>query len=181
MFTIGQVAKRYGLSRSTLIYYDNIGILTPSGRSESNYRLYSDIDLKKMDRIMLFRSAGLSLDSIPSLLDKKGDDLNLSLEHRLSSINNEIQGLRNQQQVILNILENESAVKDSRVITKETWVSMLRAAGLDEEGMKNWHIEFEKTSPEAHQDFLESIGIEKDEIKSIRDWSSVERSPVCPL
>ncbi len=181
MFTIGQVAKKYGLSRSTLIYYDNIGILTPSGRSESNYRLYSDIDLKKMDRIMLFRSAGLSLDSIPSLLDKKGDDLNLSLEHRLSSINNEIQGLRNQQQVILNILENESAVKDSRVITKETWVSMLRAAGLDEEGMKNWHIEFEKTSPEAHQDFLESIGIKKDEIKSIRDWSSVERSPVCPL
>ena len=176
MFTIGQVAKKYGLSRSTLIYYDNIGILTPSGRSESNYRLYSDIDLKKMDRIMLFRSAGLSLDSMPSLLDKKGDDLNSSLEHRLSSINNEIQGLRNQQKVILNILENESAVKGSRVITKETWVSLLKAAGLDEEGMKNWHIEFEKTSPEAHQDFLESIGIEKDEINSIRDWSKTEPS-----
>jgi len=125
---------------------------------------------------MLFRSAGLSLDSIPSLLDKKGDDLNSSLELRLSSINNEIQGLRNQQKVILNILENESAVKGSRVITKETWVSMLKAAGLDEEGMKNWHIEFEKTSPEAHQDFLESIGIEKDEIKSIRDWSKTEPS-----
>jgi DNA-binding transcriptional MerR regulator len=176
MFTIGQVAKKYGLSRSTLIYYDNIGILTPSGRSESNYRLYSDNDLKKMDRMMLFRSAGLSLDSIPSLLDKKGDDLNSSLEHRLSSINNEIQGLRNQQKVILNILENESAVKGSRVITKETWVSLLKAAGLDEDGMKNWHVEFEKTSPEAHQDFLESIGIEKDEIISIREWSKIKSS-----
>ena len=173
MFTIGQVAKKYGLSRSTLIYYDSIGILTPSGRSESNYRLYSDNDLKKMDRMMLFRSAELSLDSIPSLLDKKGDDLNSSLEHRLSSINNEIQGLRNQQKVILNILENESAVKGSRVITKETWVSLLKAAGLDEDGMKNWHVEFEKTSPEAHQDFLESIGIEKDEIISIREWSKI--------
>ena len=176
MFTIGQVAKKYGLSRSTLIYYDNIGILTPSGRSESNYRLYSDNDLKKMDRMMLFRSAGLSLDSIPSLLDKKGDDLNSSLELRLSSINNEIQGLRNQQKVILNILENESAVKGSRVITKETWVSLLKAAGLDEDGMKNWHVEFEKTSPEAHQDFLESIGIEKDEITSIREWSKIKPS-----
>ena len=173
MFTIGQVAKKYGLSRSTLIYYDNIGILTPSGRSESNYRLYSGNDLKKMDRMMLFRSAGLSLDSIPSLLDKKGDDLNSSLEHRLSSINNEIQGLRNQQKVILNILENESAVKGTRVITKETWVSLLKAAGLDEDGMKNWHVEFEKTSPEAHQDFLESIGIEKDEIITIREWSKI--------
>ena len=176
MFTIGQVAKKYGLSRSKLIYYDNIGILTPSGRSESNYRLYSSNDLKKMDRMMLFRSAGLSLDSIPSLLDKKGDDLNSSLENRLSSINNEIQGLRNQQKVILNILENESTVKGSRVITKETWVSLLKAAGLDEEGMKNWHVEFEKTSPEAHQDFLESIGIEKDEIRSIREWSKIKPS-----
>ena len=176
MFTIGQVAKKYGLSRSTLIYYDNIGILTPSGRSESNYRLYSDNDLKKMDRMMLFRSAGLSLDSIPSLLGKKGDDLNSSLEHRLSSINSEIQGLRNQQKVILNILENESAVKGSRVITRETWVSLLKAAGLDEDGMKNWHVEFEKTSPEAHQDFLESIGIEKDEIISIREWSKIKSS-----
>jgi DNA-binding transcriptional MerR regulator len=176
MFTIGQVAKKYGLSRSTLIYYDKIGILTPSGRSESNYRLYSDNDLKKMDRTILFRSAGLSLDSIHSLLDKKGDDLDSALEIRLSSINHEIQGLRNQQKVILNILENESAVKGSRVITKETWVSLLKAAGLDEEGMKNWHIEFEKTSPEAHQDFLESIGIEKDEIISIREWSKINPS-----
>ncbi len=125
---------------------------------------------------MLFRSAGLSLDSIPSLLDKKGDDLNSSLELRLSSINNEIQGLRNQQKVILNILENESSVKGSRVITKETWVSLLKAAGLDEDGMKNWHVEFEKTSPEAHQDFLESIGIEKDEIISIREWSKINSS-----
>jgi DNA-binding transcriptional MerR regulator len=174
MFTIGQVAKKYSLSRSTLIYYDNIGILKPSGRSESNYRLYSESDLKKMDRIILFRSAGLSLKSIPSLLDKKGDELNSSLESRLYSINNEIQGLRDQQKVILNILENESSVRGSRVITKEIWVSILRASGLDDEGMKNWHIEFEKTSPEAHQDFLESIGIGKDEITSIRGWSKFQ-------
>jgi len=174
MFTIGQVAKKYALSRSTLIYYDKIGILVPSGRSESNYRLYSDEDLKKMDRIILFRSAGLSLDSIPSLLDKKGHDLTSPLENRLFTINNEIQTLRNQQKVILNILENKSLQKDTRVITKDLWVSILRAAGLDETGMKNWHIEFEKASPEAHRDFLESLGIDKDEIASIREWSLAE-------
>ena len=171
MFTIGQVAKRYALSRSTLIYYDKIGILVPSGRSESNYRLYSQEDIKKMDRIILFRSTGLSLESIPSLLDEKGDNLNSSLENRLFTINNEIQTLRSQQKVILNILENKNLLKNTRVITKELWVSILRAAGLDETDMRNWHIEFERTSPEAHRDFLESLGIEKDEIASIRAWS----------
>ena len=171
MFTIGQVAKKYSLSRSALIYYDSIGVLTPSGRSESNYRLYSRDDLKKMDRIQLYRSAGLSLESIASLLEKENNELDSTLENRLLTINSEIQKLRHQQKVILNIMENEALAKTSRVITKEVWVSILRAAGLDDAGMKNWHVEFEKTSPEAHQDFLESLGIEKKEVAAIRDWS----------
>lgn len=168
MFTIGQVAKKYALSRSALIYYDTIGLLTPSGRSASNYRLYSESDLTKMDRIQLYRSAGLSLESIASLLEKENSDLNATLENRLLMINCEIQKFRNQQKVILKILENESLERQSRVITKAIWVSMLRAAGLDDAGMENWHREFELTSPEAHQDFLQSIGIEEDEIKAIR-------------
>ena len=171
MWTIGQVAKKYSLSRSTLIYYDNMGLLVPGGRSEANYRLYSDSDLQKLGRIVLFRSAGLSLEAIMVLLDKKGDEINTSLEHRLSSINGEIHGLRNQQQVILSILKNESSIRGSRLMNKEIWVSILRASGLDDEGMRNWHIEFEKSSPEAHQDFLESVGIGNEEISSIRQWS----------
>jgi len=173
MHTIGQVAKIYSLSRSTLIYYDSIGLLCPSGRSDSNYRLYSDSDLKRMDKIALFRSAGLSLESISLLLDKKENELKLALEHRLFSINSEIQKLRDQQKVILTILQNENVSLHSRVITKEVWVSLLQAAGLDQAGMQNWHIEFERMSPEAHQDFLESIGIEMDEIESIREWSKL--------
>ena len=171
MFTIGQVAKKYSLSRSTLIYYDSIGVLTPSGRSESNYRLYSEDDMKKMERIQLFRSTGLSLDSIALLLQTESSELSSTLESRLFAINNEIEKLRNQQKVILKILENEILEKNTRVITKGVWVSILKAAGLDESGMKNWHVEFEKTAPDAHQDFLESIGIDKDEIVAIRDWS----------
>ncbi|WP_241087475.1 hypothetical protein [Candidatus Vondammii sp. HM_W22] len=53
---------------------------------------------------------------------------------------------------------------------------MLEAAGLNEERMKKWHVEFEKTSPEVHQDFLESIGIEEDEIALIRKWSKVDKN-----
>lgn len=171
MFTIGQLAKKYSISRSTLIYYDSIGVLTPSGRSESNYRLYSDDDLKRMDRIQLYRSTGLSLETIELLLQSENSELGSVLESRLFAINKEVEKLRDQQKVILKLLENEILEKNARVITKGVWVSMLKAAGLDEEGMKNWHIEFETNSPDEHQGFLESIGIEKDEIAAIRDWS----------
>ena len=172
MFTIGQVAKKYALSRSTLIYYDSIGLLSPSGRSESNYRLYSDGDLEKMDRIIMFRSTGLSLQAIAALLEKQGCELDATLEQRLFTINTEIQALRNQQKVILEVLKIEDIERNTRIMTRATWVSLLRSAGLDEEGMKNWHIEFEKTSPEGHQDFLESLGLDNEEVRSVRNWSA---------
>jgi DNA-binding transcriptional MerR regulator len=171
MYTIGQVAKRYALSRSTLIYYDAKGLLKPSGRTESNYRVYSEVDIKKLERIILFRNAGMPLSDIDGILDKSTDEVESALESRLITINKEIQALRSQQKTILRIINSQGAMARTRLVTKEKWVAMLRAAGLDDDGMKNWHIEFERSSPEAHQDFLESIGIDSDEIVSIRKCS----------
>ena len=171
MYSIGQLAKLYSLSRSTLIYYDTKGLLKPSGRSDANYRVYSDGDVKKLERIILFRNAGMPLLAIAEIIEQDTDEVESALERRLISINKEIQELRGQQKVIIDILKNQGATENTRIVTKEKWVAMLQAAGLDEDGMKNWHIEFERTSPEAHQDFLESIGIANAEITSIQGWS----------
>ena len=57
------------------------------------------------------------------------------------------------------------------MISKDRWVAIMRAAGLKEQDMHNWHIQFEKMEPEAHQEFLESLGIKADEINRIREWS----------
>lgn len=172
MYTIGQVANMFSLSRSALLYYDSIGLLTPSGRSSSNYRLYSDADISRMKKIALFREVGLPLESIASVLAQDNNEVHSVLEKQLLRINEEISGLRHQQGVIIQILRNEDALMHSRIITKDHWVSLLKATGLDEDDMTKWHIEFEKMSPEAHQDFLESLGIDKEEIKIIRGFSS---------
>ena len=57
------------------------------------------------------------------------------------------------------------------MLNKERWVEVMRAAGLTEADMHRWHIQFEKMEPEAHQEFLESLGIEAAEIGRIRDWA----------
>ena len=51
---------------------------------------------------------------------------------------------------------------------KERWIAILRAAGLDDAAMNAWHVEFERAAPEAHQDFLEALGIAPTEITRIR-------------
>lgn len=57
------------------------------------------------------------------------------------------------------------------MINKSRWVEIMRAAGLNEDDMHNWHAEFEKMEPQDHQEFLESLGIEPDEINKIREYS----------
>ena len=93
-FTIGQVAKKYSISRSTLIYYDTIKLLTPSGRTDKNYRLYSNTDLQKMEKISQYRRVGLPLETISKILhEEKTNKSHSILEKRLFSINKEIQSL----------------------------------------------------------------------------------------
>ena len=76
--------------------------------------------------------------------------------------------MRRQQKLIVQTLKSNRLTKHTRIMTKKSWVSLLRATGLSDTDMEKWHIEFEKISPEAHQDFLESLGIKEEEIKSIR-------------
>ena len=172
MYTIGDLTKKFSVSRSTILYYDSIGLLLPSSRSAAGYRLYSEMDVVRMERIMLYRGSGLPLASILEILERQESHAHLVLENQLSAINSKISDLRAQQNKIIDILGVNSFLSRSRVMTKGRWVSILEAAGFDEEGMKRWHIEFEKQSPEAHQDFLESLGIDGKEIAKIRKLSS---------
>lgn len=174
MYTVGQLAKLFGLSRSTLLYYDEIGILSPSVRSASNYRLYSDDDARRMERIKVYREAGLSLEAISRLLRADSDSVPAVLERHLQELSREIARLRHQQHLMGELLGNAQLLRGSRSLTKDQWVALLASTGMTEEGMYKWHAEFEKNFPEAHQDFLESLGIPEEEITMIRKYSAGE-------
>lgn len=174
MYTVGQLAKSFGLSRSTLLYYDEIGLLSPSARSASNYRLYSENDVRRMERISIYREAGLPLEAISKLLQDESESVYAVLERHLMKLNQEIAGLRRQQHVLANLLGDAQVLQGSRSVSKEQWVAMLASAGMSEDEMRKWHSEFERNFPEAHQDFLESLGIAEEEIAMIRKLSSGE-------
>ena len=52
---VGELARRTGLTVRTLHHYDAIGLLRPSERSESGYRLYGDADMRRLYRIIAMR------------------------------------------------------------------------------------------------------------------------------
>ena len=171
MYTVGQLGKLIGLSRSALLYYDEIGLLSHSARSSSGYHLYSEGDVQRMERIMTYRDVGLSLDVIGRLLQADEASAPAVLERHLQKVSEEIARLRQQQRVIARLLGDAQALGKSRSMTKDQWIALLASTGLNEEGMDKWHMEFEKMSPVAHQDFLESLGIPLEEIALIRQFA----------
>ncbi len=169
--TISQLGRRFGLSRSTLLYYDSIGLLSPSLRSRANYRLYAETDVERMELIDLYRQAGLPLKDIARVLDSSQGAAADLLAERLRTLGGEINKLRRQQQRIVELLKSEAALSETRSLDKEGWVAILRATGLSDEDMRRWHVEFERRLPAAHQDFLESLGLAGEEITRIREGS----------
>lgn len=170
-YTVGVLARSVGLARSTLLYYDRIGLLRPSRRSSTRYRLYGEDARERLEAICTYRRVGLGLAEIRALLEARGGRTVDILTSRLEGLNREIAQLREQQRVIVRLLENRTLVKHTRALDKRRWVQILAAAGLDEPAMHRWHVEFEALAPESHQDFLESLGIPASEIASIRTWA----------
>ena len=166
--TVGRLARRFGLSRSALLYYDRIGLLRPSARSSANYRLYTAADQRRLEQICRYREVGLSLEQIEQVLALRGGRTASILEQRLTGLNAEIALLRQQQRVIVRLLQGQAQAAPARTMTKKGWVAVLRAAGLSDRDMDRWHHEFERMEPESHQDLLESLGIPAPEIAAIR-------------
>ena len=66
--TVGEAAKRMGVTVRTLQYYDKEGMLSPSAESEGGRRLYADKDLVKLHQILSLKSLGFSLNDIKQQL-----------------------------------------------------------------------------------------------------------------
>lgn len=166
-YRITELGRRFGLSRSTLLYYDRIGLLPPSERTKAGYRVYTQDDLSKLERICFFREAGMSLAEIARLLEKVNND-NSILEKRLREIGREITTLRAQQRLIAGMLKKLAGEQNTSGLDMELWLSLQKACGLDETALKRWHIEFERRAPDVHQDFLLSLGLNEKEVIQIR-------------
>lgn len=172
MYSIGKLAAEYELSRSTLLYYDSINLLKPSLRTETRYRLYSEEDKRKLGQICTYRQMGIPIIEIKKLLNSPESASVNILEEHLIRLSEQIRSLRKQQFTILSLLKDNQILSKAGLIKKDDWVALLRSTGLDDDGMDRWHHEFEKISPQAHHEFLASLGIDESDIIEIRRYAA---------
>ncbi|MCH8987282.1 MAG: MerR family transcriptional regulator [Chloroflexi bacterium] len=70
--TIGQLSELAGVPRKTIRYYEGVGVLPPPGRSDARYRLYSDIDVRRVELVRRARALDMGLDEVRELVKWAG-------------------------------------------------------------------------------------------------------------
>lgn len=93
LYTTGNFARLTKTTPRTLRFYDSKGLLKPSGKNKSGYRLYTLQDLEKLQMILLLRRLGLSLEEIRYLLLEGSGDLLTSLKLQQTLVGEKIDHL----------------------------------------------------------------------------------------
>lgn len=102
---IEEVSKLSGVSKRTLQYYDDEGIL-PAKRSEENYRLYDEMAMEILWEILWYKEMGFKLREIKIILAASETEKKTLLEQKVRSIDERIQGLEGERKIIRHIAQD---------------------------------------------------------------------------
>ncbi|WP_199611497.1 MerR family transcriptional regulator [Flocculibacter collagenilyticus] len=142
MYRISELAQKVGLSRSTLLYYEKLKLIS-SERQSNGYRSYTEKDVQRVMLLQRLQAGGLTLKECLACLQAQID--RELLLHRLS------------------VLDQEIAQKQK---ARELLSSML---GMN--SMKEWHQSMENEAPLAHHDFLLKQGFSDKQAQRLK-WLS---------
>ena len=76
MMTVKEVSNITGISVRTLHYYDEIGLFSPTEKSDAGYRLYDDKALETLRQILFFREFDIPLKEIKAIMENPAFDQN---------------------------------------------------------------------------------------------------------
>lgn len=140
--TVGEVARMSGVTVRTLHHYDDIGLLSPSERTEAGYRLYSAADLERLRRILFYRELDFPLERIGEILAGPGPDGSADGDDHLRRQHALLRRRRARTDALLSAIEHEmEARKMGMSLTPEEQLEIFGTDKLNEyqrEAQERW-------------------------------------------
>ena len=184
--TVGEVAKKIGVTVRTLQYYDKEGLLSPSAESEGGRRLYTDKDLVTLHQIISLKSLGFSLEDIKqrlislgtpadvaNALTEQADDIRKKIEQLTASLTaiEQLKAEVLQMQTVnfkkyADIIVNLQMKNDSYYLIKR----------FDDDTLDHIRSQFDK---ESGLDFMEKFNRLSDEIVQLQKENVPPESEKC--
>ena len=166
--TVGEVCELAGVTVRTLHHYDELGLLSPSARSDAGYRLYSHEDLQRLQEILAWRALGFSLSEIGALLDEPGYDRGSALARQRELVQHELGRLS----ALAHALDAAIAAHRNGTTQKETTMfDGFDPSEYEDEARERWgHTDAYRQSRERAANYGDAQWREiKDESEQIND------------
>lgn len=126
---VGQLAKQTGLTVRTLHYYEEVGLLVPARRTEAGHRLYGADEVVRLQKVMLLRQLGFSLEDIRAGLDQPGFSLAHAVALRLARLEEE---MALQQQLHRRLETIAARLRTAEEISVETFIQTIKVMTMYE-------------------------------------------------
>ncbi|MFC3577442.1 MerR family transcriptional regulator [Streptomyces yaanensis] len=117
LYPIGDVARRTGLSVSAIRFYADAGLVAPTGRTGSRYRLYDVQTIARLELVRTLRELGASLDDIRQVLTDEASLRDLATAH-LELVEGQMRRLRARRAVLRTIVRQDSATEQVSLMHK---------------------------------------------------------------
>lgn len=133
VYSVKQLADLAGVSRRTLHYYDEIGLLRPTSVGKNGYRSYGQEALLRLQQVLFYRELGLELEAIRFILDRPGFDVTEALQQHRRTLQQRIRRLEG----LIGTLD-----KTIRFMKGQTSMRMDELfEGFDEETQQRYEVE----------------------------------------
>lgn len=161
-YAVKQLAALSGISVRTLHYYDQIGLLKPTIRTEAGYRMYGEQALLRLQQILVYRELDIPLKEIAAILDDPDFDLLEALEsHKIA-----LEQRQNQLRILLKTIDKTiHHVKNKTMLSHDELYEGLpkdQAEAWREEAREQWPTAFKRS-----ENHLRSM--QKTDFKKLKD------------
>lgn len=184
--TVGEVAKKMGVTVRTLQYYDKEGLLSPSAESDGGRRLYTDKDLVMLNQIISLKSLGFSLEDIKgrlfpletpkevaNALTEQADDIRKKIEQLKASLS-AIEQLKTEVLQIQTVNFKKYADIIVNLQMKNDSYSLIKH--FDDDTLDHIRSQFDKKSG---LDFMNRFNLLSDEIVQLQKENVLPESEKC--
>lgn len=142
-YTVGELARRTGLTTRTLHHYETLGLLRPAQRTPAGYRLYDDTNLAQLHAVLAYRYLGLPLKDIAELLADRPPPLRELLQRQAALVQERI---ARHERLLLALRSCTRAIDGGSSAIDAELLGLITATRLCEESL----------SPEEHQVIAET-------------------------
>jgi DNA-binding transcriptional MerR regulator len=165
LYQASEFARIAGVTVRALHHYDRIGLLKPSGRTQSGYRLYSERDFVVLQQIVTLKFIGFSLSQIKNLLNRSSLDLPKALRLQREILESKRAHL---EKAVKAIEKAERAIQSGASLDGEAFAKICEVINMqnDWEWVKKYYTEEQleelagRWSPEVQQ-------------RAERDWAAL--------